>query len=124
MPKAFCHEQSVVVDGETFILVINFRAIDATEQLLKCGYDEILADIQRPNAPVGLMGKVLWGLLREHHSDLSLDQVLTLSMGQNGLTVGLAMSELLSAAFPTAEKEKGKNPPKRGGRSQSSESNG
>lgn len=112
MPEAFHNEQSVVVDGETFRLVINFKAIDATEQLLKpqgySGYDQILAAIQKPNAPVGLMGKVLWGLLREHHPDMPFDEILTLLFDKNGLTVGLALSQLLAAAFP--EKEKGKNP--------------
>lgn len=111
MPKPFYHEQSVVVDGETFQLAINFRAIDATEQLVGRGYDEILEDIQKTDAPIGLLGKVLWGLLREHHSDLSLDQIFTLSRGEDGVTMGLAMSQLLEAAFPVSEKAKGKNPP-------------
>lgn len=120
MPQPFYHEQSVVVGDETFILVINFRAIDATEQLLDLGYDEILEKIQQPDVKVGFSGKVLWGLLREHHSDLSLDQVLTLSKGEPGVTMGLAMSQLLVAAFPTVEKAKGKNPPKPHGASKTS----
>lgn len=111
MPQPFYHEQSVVVDDETFNLVINFRAIDATEQLVGKGYDEILSDIQKPDALVSLNGKVLWGLLREHHSELTLDQILTLCKGEPGLTMGLAMSELLQAAFPMVEKAKGENPP-------------
>lgn len=111
MPQPFYHEQSVVVGGETFKLVINFRAIDATEQLVGKGYDEILSDIQQSNVMVSLNGKVLWGLLREHHSELTLDQILTLCKGTEGVTMGLAMSQLLMAAFPVAEKEKGKNPP-------------
>lgn len=120
MPQPFYHEQSVVVGGETFNLVINFRAIDATEQLLDLGYDEVLEKIQQPNVKVGFSGKVLWGLLREHHSDLSLDQVLTLSKGEPGVTMGLAMSQLLMAAFPTVEKAKGKNPPRPRGASKTS----
>lgn len=118
--KPFHHEQSVVIDGEALTLTINFRAIDATEQLLGRGYDEIIDEIQQPSAPVGLTGKVLWGLLREHHPDLSLDQILTLQFGDNGVTMGLAIQQLLTAAFPTAEKEKGKNPPKPRGASKPS----
>jgi hypothetical protein len=120
MPQPFYHEQTVVVDDETFKLVINFRAIDATEQLVGRGYDEILADIQKDDVLVSLNGKVLWGLLREHHSELTLDQILTLCKGEPGLTMGLAMSQLLQAAFPLTEKAKGENPPKPRGVSKAS----
>lgn len=120
MPQPFYHEQSVVVDGESILLAINFKAIDATEQLLDLGYDVILEKIQQPNVKVGFSGKVLWGLLREHHSDFSLDQVLTLSRGEPGVTMGLAMSQLLMAAFPIAEKAKGENPPEPRGASKTS----
>lgn len=120
MPKSFHHEQTVVVDGEAIRLVIDFHAIDATEQLMKSGYDQILEDFQKPDSPVGLQGKVLWGLLREHHSDLSFNQIMTLLQGENGLTVGLAVDQLLHAAFPEADKAKGKNPPKPRGASRPS----
>ena len=111
MPKPFYHEQTVVVDGETLKLAINFRAIDATEQLTGRDYDGILEEIQRQDAHTGLTAKVLWGLLLEHHSDLSMDQILTLLYGETGTKVGLALHELLVAAFPAAEKAKGENPP-------------
>jgi hypothetical protein len=90
MLKPFCHEQTVVIDGETLRLVLDFRAIDATEQLLGKGYDAIL------------------------------DQILTLQMGENGLTMGLALQKLLEAAFPTADKVKAENPPRRRGASRPS----
>jgi hypothetical protein len=113
MPEAFYHEQAVVVDGETITLAIDFRAIDATESLFGGrGYDDLLEDIQQPKVPVNVQAKVLWGLLREHHSDLSMDQILTLVIGERGVIVGLGMSELYKRAFPTAEKAKGENPPK------------
>lgn len=111
MPKPFYHEQSVVVDGETLKLAINFRAIDATEQLTGRDYDGILEEIQRQDAHTGLTGKALWGLLLEHHSDLSMDQILTLLYGRTGETVGLAMRQLFEAAFPAAEEAKAENPP-------------
>jgi hypothetical protein len=112
MLKPFYNERTVVVDGEELRLVINFRAIDATEQLIGCGYDKILDDIQDQNVPLGLQGKVLWGLLREHHSGLSLDQTATLLFGPPSVAIGMAMIELFNAAFPAAEKAKGKNPRK------------
>lgn len=120
MPLAFHNEQTVVIDGEQIRLVLDFKAIDATEQLLGCNYDEILDELQKPKPPVGFLGKVFWGLLREHHSDLSFDQILTLMNHQGGLPMGLALSELLKAAFPTSEKEKGENPPKPRGASKAS----
>lgn len=125
MPEPFYHEQQVTtVDGEELTLAINFRAIDATEQLVKRGYDEILEDLQKDNGMVGLKGKVIWGLLREHHPEYSLDHTLPLMRGENGVRMGLAIERLLHAAFPSVEKEKGKNPPRRGGRSRSSEGSG
>ncbi len=120
MPQPFYHEQAIVIDGETFNLVINFLAIDATEQLLNMGYDEILEELQRPDGKAGLNGKVLWGLLRENHADLSLDQVMTLQLGKNAVPMGLAVQHLLTAAFPAADKAKGKNPPKPRGASKPS----
>lgn len=120
MPKPFFNEQTVVIDGETLRLVLDFKAIDATEQLLGQGYDEILDELQKPGASLGFTGKVLWGLLREHHPDLSFDQILTLQLGENGVTMGLAIEKLLTAAFPVAEKAKGKNPPKPRGASKPS----
>jgi hypothetical protein len=116
MPKPFYHEQTVEIDGETIRLAINFRAIDATEQLLGYGYDEILSEVQKPKPPVGLTGKVLWGLLREHHPEI--DEILTLQAGNNGAITGLAVTKLFEAAFP--EEEKGKNPRKPRGASKPS----
>lgn len=118
MPKPFYNEQTVEIDGEVIRLVINFRAIDATEQLLGLGYDEILSEMQKPKASVGLTGKVLWGLLREHHPEMSFDQILTLQAGKNGVVTALAIGKLFEAAFP--EEEKGKNPPKPRGASKPS----
>ena len=128
MPKPFYAEQAVVIDGETLRLAINFRAIDATEQLMKplgfSGYDEILEEIQKPSCPVGVTGRVVWGLLREHHPELSLDETASLLFGANALKVGIALNELLQAAFPTAEIAKGENPPKPRGASKPSGNGG
>lgn len=124
MFETFYHEQTVALDKGTLTLVIDFRAIDATEQLVGRGYDSILEEIQKDDGPVALKGKVIWGLLREHHPELTLNQILPLMRGDDGVIMGLALSQLLQAAFPTVEKAKDKNPPRRGGRSQSSEGNG
>lgn len=113
MPKPFYHEQLVEVDGEKLILAINFKAITATERFLDGrGYDLILEELQSPGCPIETTGAVVWGLLREHHPTVSIDEAASLLFGQNGMKVGLAISSLLESAFPTAEKVKGKNPPK------------
>lgn len=108
MPKPFYHEQSIEIDGETIILAIDFRAIDATEELIGLDYDEVLEKIQKPKPKTGLMGKVVWGLLRKHHPAMSWDEILTMLAGSNGAITGMAIGKLFEAAFP--EEEKGKNP--------------
>jgi len=120
MPKPFHNEQAVVIDGETIRYVLDFRAIDATEQLLEMGYDQVLAEIQKPGTPLGFQGKVLWGLLREHHPEMTFDEIMPMLLGEAGVTTGLALTKLFEAAFPIAEKERGKNPPKPRGASKPS----
>lgn len=124
MVKPFYNEQNVVIDGETLRLAINFKAIDATERLLGRDYASILDELQEPSCPIGTTGGVVWGLLREHHPEMSIDQAATLCFGVHSIAVGLALTDLLQAAFPLAEKEKGANPPKRRGRSPTLESVG
>lgn len=124
MVKAFYNEQNVEIDGETLRLVINFKAIDATEKFLGRNYGEILDELQESDCPIGTTGGVVWGLLREHHADMSIDQAATLCFGAHSVAVGIALTELLQAAFPVAKEEKGQNPPKRRGRQPSIESDG
>lgn len=120
MPKAFYHEQSVEVDGEKLQLVINFQALDAIEGLLDCSFNDVLAEFQAGNPKLGLVGRVLWGLLREQHPDITLDETASLMFGDTGEVMGLAVSNLLDAALPAAKKKpeaKDENPPKRRGAS-------
>jgi hypothetical protein len=116
--KAFYHEQAVTVDGEVFRLVINFRAIDATESLLQGrAYNAILGEMLSGSPPIGLQARVVWGLLREHHPELTLDDAGALALGPAAGEVGLAIGKLFMAAFPSddGKKAKGKNPPRRRG---------
>lgn len=124
MPKPFYNEQAVVIDGETVRLVIDYFAMDATEQLLGISYDRILDEIQKPGVPLGFQGKVLWGLLRKHHPEISWDEIASLLVYKNGIPFGLALTKLYEAAFPLAETEKGKNPPKPRGASKPSSRRG
>lgn len=122
-PKPFYHEQSVTIDGATYRLVINFLAIDATESVLGGrAYPDILDDLLAGKS-VGVQARVVWGLLREHHPELTLEEAAALTIGAAGDTIGLAIGELILAAFPAlvvGEEAKGKNPPKPRGASRSS----
>lgn len=121
MPKPFYHEQLVEVDGEKLLLAINFKAITATERFLDGrGYDKILEELQSDDCPVETTGAVIWGLLREHHPTVSIDETASLLFGPNAVVVGMALSQLLQAAFPVAEKGKDKNPRKPRGASRTS----
>ena len=120
MPAPFYHEQLVEIGGEKITLAINFKAIDATEQLSGRDYDSILTELQSRDCRTGTMGRAVWGLLREHHPEITIDETLSLLAGQeNGAKVGFALSQLLQAAFPSAE-AKGKNPRKPRGASKPS----
>jgi hypothetical protein len=121
MPKAFYHEQLVEIDGEKLLLAINFKAITATERFLDGrGYDSILDELQSPTCTIETTGAVVWGLLREHHPTVSMDETASLLFGANAAKVGLAVSDLMVAAFPAVEKAKGKNPRKPRGASKPS----
>ena len=113
---AFYHEEQVTVGDETLRLVINFAALDAVESLTGRSFDRILGEFTGEGEPgMALQGKVVWGLLRQHHPELSLDQVACLLFGPPSAKVGAAIAKLMAAAFPAAEpadtKAKAANPP-------------
>lgn len=120
MVQPYYNEQAVTVGDETFRLVINFKTIDATESLLGGrSYDMILGEMLTGRPSVGTQARVVWGLLREHHPEITLEQASALARGEAGERVGIAIAQLLNAAFPLADepKAKGKNPPQRRGAS-------
>jgi len=127
MLQAFYHEKAVQVGDETLHLVINFAALDAAEQQIGRPFDEVLGELLSPlrSPPLGLQGKVVWALLRDRHSEISLDQVATVLFGPASAAVGLALGDLLAAAFPATDgKAKAKNPRKPRGVSSPSSSPG
>jgi hypothetical protein len=115
--KSFYHEGQVEVDGETLHLVCNFRAIDCIESVTGEKMSNILPQLVDP--PFSLVGKVLWGLLREKHQDVTLDQAAGVGFGEDGSKVGLVMGDVLRRAFNIGE-AKDENPPKRRGASKTS----
>jgi hypothetical protein len=116
--RAFYNEAQVEVEGETLHLVCNFRAIDVIESVTGEKMTDILPQLIDP--PMSLIGKVLWGMLREKHEGVTLDQAAGVGFGPDGAKVGLAMADVLRRAFNLGEEAKGKNPPKRRGASKPS----
>jgi hypothetical protein len=115
--RAFYNEADVVVEGEKLTLVLNFRAIDVIESVTGEKMTDILPHLADPSHSV--VGKVLWGMLREKHEGVTLDEAAGAAFGPDGDKVGLAMADLLSRGFNLGE-AKAKNPPKRRGASKSS----
>lgn len=115
--RPFYHEGQVEVEGETLHLVCNFRAIDVIESVTEQKMSDILPQLVDP--PHALVGKVLWGLLREKHEGVTLDEAAGVGFGPDGAKVGLVMGDVIRRAFNIGE-AKDKNPPKRRGASKTS----
>lgn len=115
--KPFYNEQTVAVGEDCYRLVLDFRAIDAIEGLTGVSFNSTLEEITGEAAKLGSVGRVLWGLLREHHPEVTLDQAASLMFGDTGVLIGVAVQTLLENAFNSAPAEtaKGKNPPTRRG---------
>jgi hypothetical protein len=121
MFPTFYEEETVALDGGSLRLAINFRALTAIEGLAEQGMDDILPAVLGGRAPLNLIGKVLWGLMREHHPESTLDDAGGLMLSKaTSAAVGLAMSSLLMRAFSVEPEAKGKNPPRRRGASKAS----
>jgi hypothetical protein len=118
--RPFYHEGQIEVDGEKLTLVCNFRAIDVIESVTGEKMSEILPQLVDP--PYSLAGKVLWGLLREKHEGVTLDEAAGVGFGPQGAAVGMVMADVLRRAFNLdgGEKAKGENPSRRRGRSKTS----
>lgn len=127
MVKPFYNEQTVKVGSEEFRLVLNFATIDAVESLLAPRtFDEIVGELLGGKPPLATQTRVVWGLLREHHPELSIDQAMTIASGQSAEGVGIAVGNLIMAGFPLSDGTKAKeaNPPKPRGASRRSSPSG
>lgn len=113
--RPFYHEGQIEVDGETLHLVCNFRSIDVIESVTGEKMSDVLPQLVDPS--YSLVGKVLWGLLREKHEGVTLDEAAGVAFGSSGAAVGVVIGDVLQRAFNLGGEEKGKNPPKRRGAS-------
>lgn len=116
--RPFYHEGQVEVDGENLHLVCNFRALDVIESVTGQKMSDILPQLVDP--PHSLVGKVLWGLLREKHENVTLDEAAGVAFGEKGGLVGVVMGDVLRRSFNIGAAEKKPNPPKRRGTSKAS----
>jgi hypothetical protein len=114
--QPFFHEAKVEVGEDILHLVLNFRAIDVIESITGESMDEILPQMIAPKHGLGV--KVLYGMLREHHEGITLDEVAAYFYCEHDTKIGLAMADVISRAYPRVfGKAKDKNPPKRRGAS-------
>lgn len=125
--KPFYNEAQVSLDDNFVLrLVVNFRTIDRLEALLKIPLDEALGQLLTSTS---MATKILWGMTREYHSDLSLDQIAGILFEHDRKNaVAAAMGDLVRRVFHIegdGEDEKRRPPRKRAvGTSRSSAASG
>lgn len=127
MLQAFYHEATVEAGEETLRLTIDFAALDAIEGLTGKPFDASLQEMLGGAAPMALQARVVWGLLRRHHPEVSLDQATSLLFGDTGAATGVAIGKLMAAAFAEpdkGEKAKDARPPEPRGASKPSSTRG
>lgn len=117
---AFGEEEQVTVDGEPLTLRLDFRAITIMEGALETDMPSIVANFRSGRPQLRVLGQMLWAMLREHHSEVTLDQAAGIMFAKNAAKVGFALDALLERVFPLTEGRKSKNPPRPSGRSKSS----
>ena len=117
---AFGEEEQIVIDGEPLTLRLDFRAITIMEGALQSDMPSIVANFRSGRPQLSVLGQMLWAMLREHHSEVTLDQAAGIMFDKDAAKVGFALDALIEKAFPMAEGRKPKNPPeKKSGRSKS-----
>lgn len=109
----FYHEVAVPYADETYRLVLDFAALDAIESETGRTFDRILQEFTTPGAEpaTSLQAKVVWGLLRRHHPELTLDHVPTLLFSEASVAIGVGMGKLFETAFPRADPQAKKAKP-------------
>lgn len=107
---AFYHEEVVKSGDDPLRLVLNFRSLDAIESETGRPFDGILHELTNPEhvPATSLVSRVVWGMLREHHPEVDIDQATTLVNGRTAAAIGLAMGKLFENAFPRADLAKPK----------------
>jgi hypothetical protein len=110
-------------DGEALTLVCDFFAMDVVESVTKERWDDIVPQLVDP--PRALAVKVLYGLLRKRHEQITLDEAAGVSFDKNSIALWAVVGDVIRRASNMPDGEsKDENPPKRRGRSKSSAKGG
>lgn len=127
MLVAFSPEEQVEAFGETYTLRLDYRSVSVIEGSLDVPFPMAVAHIRGGSPQYGLLSRVLWATLREHHPETTIDQCLSIVMdgSKDGAKFGLALDALLERALPIPTEDRKKpNPRKRNGRLKSSAASG
>lgn len=126
--RAFNAEGQFETDeGERLTLVCDFYALDVIEQVTGLNWDEVVPQLVDP--PRALAVKVLYGLLRKRHEQISLDEAAGLFFDKNAIVLWAVVGDVIARAsnFDSDEEEEQKPPPakkKPSGRSRNTAKNG
>ncbi|MFA5897932.1 MAG: GTA-gp10 family protein [Hyphomicrobium sp.] len=92
-------EVALMAGEKTYVLRLSINAIAEIEDLMGEGIEAIIRKTDR----VGTLRAILWGALREHHSELSLFDAGDI-IGEIGApAAGEKIGEALKLAFPVPE---------------------
>lgn len=123
--RAFYAEgQLQTKDGEKLTLVCDFYTIDVVQGITGESWDDLLPRIFEGDR--ALFIKVLYGLLRKRHENVTLDEAAGVSYDCDQTILGATVADVIKRACNIADGEEAKeeNPPKRRGRSRSLENAG
>ncbi len=98
-------EASIKVGGRDYVLAFNINAMCEVEYILNLSTDQILLTLVG-SPPLHVVRALLWGGLRQHHSDVDLIGAGNLieEMGGPGLALD-GIGRALVSAFPEAKDE-------------------
>jgi hypothetical protein len=109
--RPYRNEEEVQCGDETYTLAIDIAVIDALEDEFDLPFTELMG-LFEGTVRVGRMARLLRGMLRRHHPDLTLDDVGGLVIAY-GSQLGEGMQRLFEKASPSnAEATAEANPPK------------
>jgi hypothetical protein len=124
MRSFYAEGQLETKDGEKLTLVCDFYTIDVVQGVTGENWDDILPRLFTGDR--ALFVKVLYGLLRKRHEEVTMDEAAAVSFDCDQVVLGATVMDVIRRAcnLATGEEAKDKNPPQRRGRSKSSGKNG
>lgn len=91
-------------EGERLSLVCDFYSIDVVEQITGLNWDmDIIPQLASP--PRALAVKVLYGLLRKRHPEITLDEAAGVSYDKNSIALWAVMGDVIRRATNIAPAE-------------------